>query len=100
MRILAVVDSVGLPRPWAGVNYEDSYIGKLESEGSVWVISNASKTIDEAYGQLQNIAGYLPEKLFDIGIIHLGLVDCAPRPIPYELRKVLSLLTTRILNPI
>lgn len=34
-----------------------------------------------------NLASYLRDHMSDIGIVQVGIVDCAPRPVPYEGRQ-------------
>ena len=90
MRTLVITDSTGMPQPKIGLKQKDTYIGKLD--GYVEVLSGGGYPIKEFSGRVNNIASYIEDKAFDLGIIGLGLADCAPRPIPTEVRGIIERL--------
>jgi len=90
-RALVITDSVGQPRPAIGLKYEDTYLGRLERDcPGQWVISGAGYRLCESMGRVNNMAVQFPRGFFDIGIVQLGLVDCAPRPLSYEQRLIVE----------
>ena len=101
-------DSLGLSRP-GHVALEERYIYLLEKwlrknqDEEVFVINRARSafTIDKLFQVYKEDRDYISEKK-DILIIHEGVCDCAPRPIPSWLRRTISklplFLKTRIIG--
>ncbi len=103
MKVLALVDSISLPRQWNGVSLEDTYLSGLNAE-KIWIFGGGGKTITEIADSLNNFTSYFPKKSFDLGIIALGLVDCAPQPklnrfLLAGLPPILHSFVSRILYP-
>jgi hypothetical protein len=75
MRLLAVTDSLGMPRQ--GVDYEDTWIYKVEHQLTQISLIDRSKrartTVDLQHADM--LERYNP----DIVVTQLGIVDCAPR---------------------
>jgi hypothetical protein len=90
MRSLIITDSTGMPQPKIGLNLADTYTGKIG--GDLERLSGGGYPIKEFYGRVYNFSSYVEDKSFDIGVIGLGLADCAPRPIPAEVRSVVERL--------
>ena len=99
-RVLVITDSVGLPRPWDNIPYEDTYLHALEKSGdiSMWVASEGGFPIVKMNNNILHLTRYLSDKMFDFGILQLGIIDCAPRPIPNRARKVIANFPTPIRN--
>jgi len=89
-------DSLGLSRP-DHVRLNERYIYLFEqwlrrnSDEEVFLINRArgAQTIDKLYQLYKEDLGYITGKK-DILIIHEGVCDCAPRPIPLWLRGIIS----------
>jgi len=97
-RIMIVTDSIGLPRD--GVPYEDTILNKFESWGSLWVMGGGGETVSSDYSRVANMTYYLRQNFFDAGIIMIGLVDCAPRPLPMTVRYIVSTLPEWFQEPV
>ena len=100
MLIQYYADSLGLPRP-GHVSIEERYISLLENwfrknrTETVFVVdrSRGGSTIDKLYEVYQEDEGYFDNiKEKDILIIHEGICDCAPRPVPLAVRDFISSL--------
>jgi hypothetical protein len=102
-------DSLGLSRPGA-VALEQRYIWMFEQNlkqkhpgENVFVINRARRafTVDKLFDVYKEDNEYLPEKK-EILILHEGICDCAPRPIPGWFRKMVSampiFIRTRIIK--
>lgn len=98
MVVAYYADSLGLSRP-GHVELEERYIYLFEKwlrqnhDGEVFVINRArpALTIDKLYEIYKEDREYVTAKK-DILIIHEGICDCAPRPVPLWLRKFISKL--------
>lgn len=88
-RILLITDSLGFPHPPA-VCYEDTYMSKLEECGNLWILGGGGITLSNDYDRIKDICSVYEDKFFDIGVIQLGLVDCAPRPLPQNARNLVA----------
>lgn len=85
---LIITDSLGLPRLATNLNYEDTWLYQLaQAYPHIWQLSGGGITITGALERLTGEAGYLHKGFFGIGVVQLGIVDCAPRPIPQAVRK-------------
>ena len=98
MIIFYYADSLGMPR--AGlVGMKDRYIYlfqewlKSQTDEDVFVVDRAKgfSTIISLYSDYKNDIGYFTGKK-DVLIIHEGVVDCAPRPLPLFVRNSISRL--------
>jgi acyl-CoA thioesterase I len=91
-------DSLGLSRP-GHVALEERYIYLFEKwlrnnhDEEVFVINRARRafTIDKLYEVYKEDQEYVTGKK-DILIIHEGICDCAPRPVPLRMRNFISRL--------
>lgn len=91
-------DSLGLSRPnLVALNQRYIYIFEKWLQKNVheevFVLNKAKGglTSKEAFDMFKDDEGYLPKKR-DVLIIHLGVCDCAPRPISKLLRDFISKL--------
>ena len=91
-------DSLSLPRYKAGINIEDTYCYRLgnwwrERYGStlVWPLSKGGATIKALTADFRAFLPYIKPQSIDAAIVHLGVVDCAPRPLPYQVRNLLGM---------
>ena len=82
MKILAITDSLGLPRRNASVSEEDTYLDLLAKEHRVKDLSYGGLTVKDHRLLSTNVLPYFADGWFDLGIVQLGIVDCAPRPFP------------------
>lgn len=88
-RILVITDSLALPRPQINELYQDTCLYFLErhTNGTMWVLSQGGISIKSMNERLINLAGYLEDNIFDLCILELGLVDCAPRPVQSRMKE-------------
>lgn len=98
-RIVILADSLGMPRPDEGVNYEDSYAGIIAENSNNNVLcrakrANDTKTQTQAQNLLDDVAFLKP----NLCIIQLGIVDCAPRIFTKNEARALSLFPNKIRN--
>lgn len=89
-------DSLAMVRPEEGILYNDTYAFKLNIllGGGYILLNNARRanTID-SQTSLQNMQDELLYNDSHTVIIHLGIVDCAPRIFTLRERKILSLMS-------
>ena len=98
MIIQYYADSLGLSRP-GFVDLGERYIFLFEQwlrnhyDGEIFLINRAkgAQTIDKLYAQFKEDQEYIAGRK-DILIIHEGVCDCAPRPIPLWARNTISKL--------
>ncbi|HEY0680469.1 MAG TPA: hypothetical protein VGD17_19440 [Chitinophagaceae bacterium] len=91
-------DSLGLSR-LGHVSLDERYIYLFEKwlrqnySEEIFLINRARPafTIDKLYRVYREDLEYVAEKK-DILIIHEGICDCAPRPVPTRLRRIISVL--------
>lgn len=91
-------DSLGLPRP-GYVNNVDRYVIKFvnylksNKHCDVYLLERAfgGATINKLYNEFAQDAGYFSEKPKRL-ILHVGVCDCAPRPVSKRLRYIISKL--------
>ena len=106
MLIFYYADSLGMPRSGV-VEIKERYIYLFQqwlqnqTDEEVFVIDRAKgySTIKGLYTDYKNDMGYFTGKK-DILIIHEGVVDCAPRPLPRFIRNVVSGLPSFLRNRI
>jgi hypothetical protein len=74
----------------------------LESEKRVFLYnrSRGGTSVVSLWRDYQQDRGYFAPIKGDLLIIQCGIVDCAPRPIPEFLRKIIARLPGRIRSPI
>jgi len=80
--VIIVGDSLGAPRPWEGVDLQSTYaflLGRKLGGGSFVANYSASdnstaRSIKEAF-----LRTYVRAASADYAVVHLGIVDCAPR---------------------
>jgi len=97
-RIVVLGDSLSMPRP--GIDYEDTYPYLLQTKGYE-VICRSKRGNDTNIQTLeQNILDDLIFLNPDIVVVHLGIVDCAPRLFSRKEQRVLSFLPTYLRNKI
>jgi hypothetical protein len=97
--IIAVVgDSLVLPRHFEGLSYAETYPYLIAEElrrrgvdAHVWMMARGGAPIDQLVFVHNEVARYLGVTS-GIGIIHVGIVDCSPRPLPYRLRLLVGRL--------
>jgi hypothetical protein len=97
---LAVVigDSLGMPRQQADVNINDTYLYLLQTrwyekygQVIVWPLIRGGARLQDLIIEFQGyFLPYIGHKKIDVCIVHLGIVDCAPRPLPFLMRSGLS----------
>lgn len=98
MFVAYYADSLGLTRP-GHVQLEERYIYLFEkwlrnnSQEEVFLVNRAraALTIDKLVQIYKEDREYVTQKK-DILIIHEGICDCAPRPVPLWLRRFISRL--------
>lgn len=100
-------DSLGLPRTELNINNEDRYISivnqywenKYASHPEILDRARGNMSIIDIYRWFNEDCWYFGNDI-DISIIHNGIVDCAPRPIPKQVRRVIAILPQFIQKPI
>lgn len=76
MKVLAITDSLGLPRAKPEfVAVEKTWINRLSNVHEVVYFSYGGGTIDQLFSQVEYLKLYNP----DLVIVQAGIVDCAPR---------------------
>jgi hypothetical protein len=100
MPFLAVVigDSLGMPRQQAGVKVNDTYLYLLQTwwckrygQAIVWPLIRGGARLQDLVVEFQGyFLPYIGHNKIDVCIVHLGIVDCAPRPLPFLMRSGLS----------
>lgn len=102
-------DSLSMPRSFDGVCCDQIYAELLRNDPTVFgenfhgVVFNRSQgggRIKELYESFRRDLSYISDDKDKILIIQSGIVDCAPRPIPLGLRKVIGKLPVRIRSKI
>lgn len=98
-------DSLGMPRSFAGVACHQTYAellrqaGKSFGENSEVVVFNRSQggaRINDLFGRFTQDLTYISDDKNKILIIQCGIVDCAPRPLPWSLRRLIGMLPTKL----
>lgn len=98
-------DSLSLPRYKSSINIEDTHfyhIGKWWQERYgqtvLWPLSRGGATIKTLISSFYSLIPYIGSGKIDVAIVHLGVVDCAPRPLPYTIRTLLGMMNPFIRN--
>ena len=81
-----------MPRPKLVWYMKIPFYVLLEKHTKANILMSVRKTITDITNDVVNLSPYLFDKMFEIGIIQLGLVDCAPRPLAEFGRTVISAL--------
>lgn len=91
-RIIILGDSLAMPRPDDNIKYEDTYSYLLQNNNCE--VINRSKRSNDSKIQTnsQNILDDIVYLNPNIVIIHLGIVDCAPRLFTRNEARVLSVM--------
>ena len=98
IRILILSDSLGIPRPKNGIKKEKTYSNLLKVKNKVLVTfkGRSGSTTKNIFFLIKNIQkqknltiNRINKKLFDLCIIHCGIVDCVPRPFNKTLMFIL-----------
>lgn len=103
-RILVIGDSLAMPRVEDGVTYESTYTYLLKKMFPMCEIICRAARGNDSKKQSSNQALYDDIEVFspDVVIMHLGIVDCAPRLFSKKQAFVLKLLpyaiTSRIIK--
>ena len=92
MKFIVVGDSVSMPRPEIGLTFEDTYAGILDGKGmkSYLYACYGSDRVKTRKEHFCKILPYLKNERYDFAILHIGIVDCAPRVIPLWMRTLLG----------
>ena len=106
--IVAVIgDSLTLPRQFQGVEFHHTYpyllAYWLRQQGypaEVWEATEAGVPIAKLFGRYSEYRTYVGKHRPGIGIVHLGVVDCSPRPVPLGLRTAIGKLPGFLRSPI
>lgn len=95
-RIVILGDSLSMPRRQEGLTYQDTYPYLLEQSG--YDVINRSKRANDTFKQNEslNLSDDISDFEADIIVIHLGIVDCAPRIFTKKESKILSILPLKI----
>ena len=102
-----VGDSLSLPRQFDGIEFHQTYpflladwLRKQGVSAHVWMMSKGGVPINELLGRYDEFERYVGPRCGGIGVVQIGIVDCAPRPLPYRLRQVLGRVPVHIRGPI
>lgn len=106
---VVIGDSLSMPRYFAGIQIEDTYAHKLD----MWWREHYPKSINLSLCSpgkplkqfMSDFNTNIIERIgnnrkIDTCIVHLGIVDCAPRPLPYLWEGLLGLAHPVIRKPI
>ena len=105
--VVVVGDSICLPRYLDGVEFYQTYpfllLNWLRLRGysaEVWNIAQAGVPINHLANRYRDYRSYVGSAKGNIGILHLGVVDCSPRPIPWFARNQIGKLPSFVRNRI
>lgn len=80
--IVIIGDSLGAPRPWVGVNLKRTYALQLAAFlGGDFFVANFSASDNSSARSVKEsfLRTYIRNADISYAVIHLGIVDCAPR---------------------
>lgn len=99
-RVVILGDSLVMPRIEDGITYEATYPFLLQQEG--YDVIDRSKRANDTFKQSEplNLSDDIGNYNADIYVIHLGIVDCAPRIFTKMESKILGTLPSFLRNPI
>lgn len=101
-RIVIIGDSLALPRPEEGVRYDDTYPHLLGTwlEGFEVIARNRRANDSSLQARADNLSEDITCLEPDILIIHLGIVDCAPRLFSKTEQRIINVLPPVLRKPI
>ena len=95
--VSVIGDSLPLPRQFQGLEFHQTYpyllTAWLREQGNlaeVWGMAHAGSPIRKILGQYDEYRTYVGPQVSGIGIAHLGIVDCSPRPVPFWIRNIIG----------
>ncbi|MDY9922949.1 SGNH/GDSL hydrolase family protein [Methanobacterium sp.] len=98
MKLITIVgDSLSMVRPWDGILYKDTYVYKLqELLNNNYIIIHYSERANNILLEYNRVVGQdgMLYSQPDIIIIHLGIVDCAPRLFSQQKHQILNFLSS------
>jgi hypothetical protein len=105
---LFIGDSLSMPRVRIGIQPEHTYVHSLEMfwrqqypAAYLWKFLRRGVGVSHfASYFIDSLLPCLDSRQIDVGVVHLGIVDCAPRPLPYSLRLLLSYSYAPLLNAV
>ena len=105
--IIAVIgDSLPLPRQYQGVEFHQTYpyllaqwLREQGSPADVWENAQAGVPIAQLFRLYGEYRTYVGRHQQGIGIAHLGVVDCSPRPVPFGVRRIIGRLPGVLRSP-
>jgi hypothetical protein len=105
--VTVIGDSLPLPRQFQGLDLHNTYpyllahwLREHGCEADVWEIVQAGAPIASVLSSYDGYRTYLGQHRQGIGIAHLGVVDCSPRPVPLFVRNLISRLPGILRSPI
>ena len=100
-------DSLPLPRQFQELEFYQTYpyllanwLRTCGTHTEVWEAAQAGVPITNVIHNYEDYRTYVGRHTQGIGILHLGIVDCTPRPVPLGLRKTIGKLPTALRKPI
>ncbi|KJS66621.1 MAG: hypothetical protein JL50_11305 [Peptococcaceae bacterium BICA1-7] len=100
-------DSLTLPRAVENISVEDAwpwllekYLSNGDSECILFHRGLGGASLDVLWEHYQQIRFYIKPSPGSIAVLQYGIVDCAPRPLPFWARKLLGHLHPAILKHI
>ncbi len=102
LAVLVYGDSISMPRSFDGIGCHQIYpeIIKEFNGAMIFNRSQGGLGIKDIYSQFQRDSAYFDGHRNKILIIQTGIVDCAPRPIPFWLKRCISKLPGMMRKPI
>lgn len=99
-RIIIIGDSLSMPRLEENISYENTYAYKLSQKKDEYDVICRSVRANDTRKQTSRQSIYDDLSVFnpDVVIVHLGIVDCAPRLFGKKEMFLLSLLPKKIQN--
>lgn len=102
-------DSLSLPRAGDGISYVDTYAERFcdalrqtypDLEVHLYNRSRAAGTAPLLAAEYRADCNYFGAKLEQVIVIQCGICDCAPRPLPPRLRRLVNVLPSIVRAPI
>ena len=97
--VSVIGDSLPLPRQFQGLEFHQTYpyliadwLRKQGRPAEVWEAAQAGSPIRQILAQYDQYRTYVGQQTHGIGIAHLGVVDCSPRPVPLWVRNAIGWL--------
>ncbi len=98
-------DSLSMPRSFDGIGCDQLYCELLRHEGKAFgemfnvVVFNRSQgavRIKELFDRFTHDLTYIAEDQNKVLIIQCGIVDCAPRPVPFFIKNLIGKMPVRV----